>query len=139
MPSELQMSDFLNKVENLYETKFILNEVVLDAWQTAFAYCDVTILERALQKWIETSPKTPTIADIKTIALQMCGGSFYRKEEVPDSGLYNDPDTCKVIFFDETLPRHLSTRVARRFLLQDSTGKYFYPLLGDNQEVIFNS
>lgn len=139
MATESEVTEFLKRVEELYETRFILNDTVVTAWHTAFVHCTVSILDKALQKFIEGSPKMPTIADIKNIAMQMCGGSFYRKTDAEIAALYNDPETCKVIFFDETLQRHLSTRVAKKFLSKDANAKYFYPLLGDNQEVIFNS
>ena len=137
MASEMEMSKFLDKLTALFD-KFALNDSVMDVWLDAFRFCEIHILDKSLQQWIETSQKTPTVYDLKTIALQRSGGSFFKKPE-SENALYNDPDTCKIIWKDDVYDRYLSMRVARKFLQKDSNGNFYYPLMTCNHEVILES
>jgi hypothetical protein len=136
MASEDEVGVFLDKIGKLYD-RFLINGAVIELWLNAFMYCKPEILNKSLQRWVETSQKTPTLYDIKSIALALSGGSFYQKKDEEELLAYNDPETCKIIFQEKDCV--ISQRVARRFLQTNSNGTLFYPLAPGDHKVILES
>lgn len=109
MASDTQISNFLERLEKLFETKFVLNEVVLKTWIDAFRFCNAPVLDQALQKWVEKSPKCPTLSDIRGEALRLSGGTFYRKKEQNELWEMQDPDIVTVQYMQDgrTISRNM--------------------------------
>lgn len=81
MANTNEIEKFIEEVSEIFGERFRVSPAAMNQWEIAFKYCPAWALSKALTKHMQESQKIPTLADIRILALQMCGGYFGSKPE----------------------------------------------------------
>lgn len=76
MANSIEIEKFIEEISEIFGDRFRVSPALMNQWEIAFKDCPAWALSKALTKHMQESQKTPTLADIRILALQACGGHF---------------------------------------------------------------